>query len=833
MATAATPGSRRPSGRPAGPPTGWAGCTGSYDDAGQLTVADYDLRGNALERTRRVLADAVALAGAPVDWQPPPGRRPDAHADALLEPEGYRTTTAYDALDRLTAVRYPPGVDGTRPELRPGYDAGGALRQVGLDDRVVVERIAYDARGQPTLVALGNGVMTRHAYHPRTLRLARLRSERYTQPGPTAYRPAGRPLQDLAYRHDPAGNVLEIVDRTPGTGVAANPDAAAVTDPELRALVARGDALVRRFDYDPLYRLTAATGRSCAADPGPRPWAAGPPCGFGTPDQDNAPRLTRAARETYDYDAAGNLTRVRRTVGPASRLAPVAGSNRLRRLTVGSTVLDYAYDDNGNLTAEATSRRLSWDRADRLVGFRTEAGGGEPSVQVRYLYDADGRRTRKLVRTQDGAVTVTTYLDGAFEHHRWPGGENAEVHVTAGGQRVAQVRLGPAHPDDHGPAVRYHLADHAGSSAVVLDQDGGFVNREEYTPYGESSFGGFARKRYRFTGAERDAESGLDYRGARYYAPWLGRWLSPDPDGLDSDGRAPPLGADGPNPYWYARGNPVTLADPTGRQAVAAPHKRADIGPIAALQRAAAELGLAEAAAPAAAAAETTAAAAPAAAPVLTGSAVAGAVQVVGPAGATLLTGGLSLTRQNSIAQYGNPFGPEPGMGILRHVRAVRQLPSPAPQPPEAEEPHPRREDINLDTSTLVGMSSLRSPYQMVGINMYLLSKHLVATRSAIGEFTTKVLPHAGPTETVLATIVLWRVDPIRDDPSVRVAELWVVPKWKQKVLHNPVDKIIFGTGDQLGIRTATGDAKFPEFAAKEGVELDVWVHPKARFAGW
>ena len=55
-------------------------------------------------------------------------------------------------------------------------------------------------------------------------------------------------------------------------------------------------------------------------------------------------------------------------------------------------------------------------------------------------------------------------------------------------------------------------------------------------------------KRYRYTGKERDEENDLYYHGARYYAPWLGRWISCDPAGL----------ADGLDPYVYARDNPVS-----------------------------------------------------------------------------------------------------------------------------------------------------------------------------------------------------------------------------------------------------------------------------------
>src|SRR4029077_12273990 len=95
---------------------------------------------------------------------------------------------------------------------------------------------------------------------------------------------------------------------------------------------------------------------------------------------------------------------------------------------------------------------------------------------------------------------------------------------------IALVRIGNAHPEDKGPTIQFHLGDHLGSSNVVVDSSGTLVNREEFTPYGETSFGSFARKRYRFTGKERDEESGLNYHAARYYAFGLARWLSCDPE---------------------------------------------------------------------------------------------------------------------------------------------------------------------------------------------------------------------------------------------------------------------------------------------------------------
>jgi RHS repeat-associated protein len=88
---------------------------------------------------------------------------------------------------------------------------------------------------------------------------------------------------------------------------------------------------------------------------------------------------------------------------------------------------------------------------------------------------------------------------------------------------------------------------------------GGNISYEEYHPYGTTAWwtdpgSTVSQKRYRYTGKEKDEESGLYYHGARYYAPWLARWTSPDPIGLRG----------GNNRYAYCRANPIGFTDPTG-----------------------------------------------------------------------------------------------------------------------------------------------------------------------------------------------------------------------------------------------------------------------------
>ena len=524
--------------------------TRHFDEAGLVTFDAYDFKGNVVDRARRVFSDDALLA--PFD-PPPAGWEVDAFivdwqssaTEAMLEAGEHRFTESYDAVGRLRSMLYPEDIDGERKELRPHYDRAGYLESVEVDGQPFAQRIAYNARGQRILVAYGNGVMTRHAYDPQTFRLARLRSEAFSLTGEVTYQPIGPALQDFGYRYDRAGNVVAIQDRTPGSGVPNT--------------VLGQDALDRLFTYDPLYRLLSATGREQAVAPAASPWD------DAVRSQD--PTLTRAYTESYLHDVAGNLLTLQHqaTGGAYTRqysLVPGTGpadGNRLYRFSVGQIEVDYLHDAAGNLLREATSRHFEWDDSDRLRVYRTQTTGAEPSVYARYLYDAAGQRVKKLVRQQGGGYEATTYVDGLFEHHRSVQGstaqENNTLHVMDDSSRVAALRVGPPFPGDASPAVQYHLGDHLGSSQLVIDDTGAWVRREEHTPYGETSFGGFARKRYRYTGKERDGESGLYYYGARYFAPWLARWCSTDPAG----------NVDGPNLYAYVRSNPIRLIDRDGR----------------------------------------------------------------------------------------------------------------------------------------------------------------------------------------------------------------------------------------------------------------------------
>jgi RHS repeat-associated protein len=108
--------------------------------------------------------------------------------------------------------------------------------------------------------------------------------------------------------------------------------------------------------------------------------------------------------------------------------------------------------------------------------------------------------------------------------------------------------------------TRYQLSNHLDSAVMELGQTGRTLSYEEYHPYGTTAYQAMdsslpvSARRYRYTGKERDEESGLYYHGARYYVPWIARWASADPLGI----------GDGVDVYAYVRGNPVGLQDPSG-----------------------------------------------------------------------------------------------------------------------------------------------------------------------------------------------------------------------------------------------------------------------------
>nr|WP_314574489.1 RHS repeat-associated core domain-containing protein [uncultured Pseudomonas sp.] len=222
------------------------------------------------------------------------------------------------------------------------------------------------------------------------------------------------------------------------------------------------------------------------------------------------------------------------------------------------------FDAAGNLRELQPGQVLSWDLRNQLskvTPVERESAANDSEV---YRYDAAGTRVRKVRTTQAKAVThleEVRYLPGLEIRSNTATGEELHVvTVTAGHSSVRVLHWQSAPPGNvANDQMRYSLTDHLGSSTLELDADAQLISQEIYYPYGETAwFAGRTEveakyKTVRYSGKERDA-TGLYYYGLRYYAPWLMRWINPDPVGE----------AGGINLFCFCNDSPVQYQDGKG-----------------------------------------------------------------------------------------------------------------------------------------------------------------------------------------------------------------------------------------------------------------------------
>ncbi len=505
------------------------------DQAGIVDTLAYDFKGNPLTVRRRFWDQYRGLVA--VDGTVAVG-------------DAFDVSTAFDAMDRPVRQLSPDG-----SVTVPRYTGAGLLE--GVDVQLpgsatavpYVVQIEYDAKGQRRTVEYGNGVRTEHVVDPQALRLQALRSTR-----------GGVVLQDLRYTYDAEANVTHVDDAAQAAVFFRN----AVVDAHAE------------YAYDALYRLVASTGREHVGqlEAPATGWRDEARMGRAHPEDG---QQLRRYREAYEYDLAGNLQRLIheaaggswqrrfRYEAPSLRDEATHG-NRLTRTETGGHTDTFAYDVRGNVRSLAHAPSLAWDFSNRLR--EVDLGGGGRAC---YVYDADGTRVRKVIEDQQGRRRSERFCAGVVEDYREysPAGDETlrreSLHVLDGESRVALVERRVA-GNDGTPAtlVRFQLANHLGSATLELDGEGQLISYEEFHPYGSTALetvrGDLApgAKRYRFTGKERDEETGLQDHGARYYAPWLARWISADPAGI----------ADGLNLYVYVGCSPASHVDPDGRKKV-------------------------------------------------------------------------------------------------------------------------------------------------------------------------------------------------------------------------------------------------------------------------
>ena len=213
-------------------------------------------------------------------------------------------------------------------------------------------------------------------------------------------------------------------------------------------------------------------------------------------------------------------------------------------------------------------RRDGWCRRARGSRVPAQCTALWQSGQVQYVYDGDGKRLQK-VGTSGTATTYGYDASGALMGEYGGAGGNA--------------------------TTQYMVADALGSTRMILDSAGCPQQRLDYLPYGAQISGALNWRAgvsdscntahpgtyqdelgipQKFTGKERDTETGLDYFGARYFSGAQGRFTSPDRPFADENVGDPQSW----NLYSYVRNNPLRFTDPTGAYIEAKPSDQRSSG---------------------------------------------------------------------------------------------------------------------------------------------------------------------------------------------------------------------------------------------------------------
>jgi RHS repeat-associated protein len=401
----------------------------------------------------------------------------------------------------LNQIVYPSG-----RTITTTYDAAARVSTVKGVSLSYASGLQYAAHGGVAQATLGNNLTEQTCYNDRLQPLAiRLGTGATVSCAPAASDPFY-----IGYGYNTATNNGNLASQTVVAPMQASQGGGLLT-------------MAQAYTYDGVNRLWTAGETVTGAPTGTAPgnWSS-----------------------TFGYDQYGNqwtTTTLPPTPGtPSGQPQFTAASNRLALMPDGLTALPSdAYDAGGNLQDYSLMGQMKYDGENRLVQM---TGTGN---QTTYDYDGEGRRVRK---TANGAVTLYVY--------------------DAGGQLTAEYGA-----SDPATGTQYYTADHLGSTRAITNAAGQVTTRMDYQPFGGLLAGSVEGNRnlvagyngdpylsFEFTGKERDAESGLDYFGARYISSAQGRFTSPDPKMFPHDITDPQSW----NKYSYTRNNPLRYTDPDG-----------------------------------------------------------------------------------------------------------------------------------------------------------------------------------------------------------------------------------------------------------------------------
>jgi RHS repeat-associated protein len=254
---------------------------------------------------------------------------------------------------------------------------------------------------------------------------------------------------------------------------------------------------------------------------------------------------------TYGYDANGNITSIVDTVNPLGgeifenpgTYTYQQGTNKLTHIE-GTPSIDFGYDANANITSK-TGWTYIYDLSNQLI---IVLSGGNQVAE--YTYNGAGQRIKKVTQTE---TRIFHYdLLGHLIAETNQSGQMLAEYIYIGDQLLSVIKPGES--------VYYYHNDHLGTPQVLTNNSQTIAWKAVYTPFGEAVPSiQTVENPFRFPGQYHDQETGLHYNYFRYYNPQTGRYVTPDPIGLEG----------GINLFAYAKNNPAKFIDPYGRIAIA------------------------------------------------------------------------------------------------------------------------------------------------------------------------------------------------------------------------------------------------------------------------
>jgi RHS repeat-associated protein len=493
---------------------------------GVVTATSYDGNGNKISTTDGnggITSYQFDSANRETGATDPGGRTTtygldaDGNQVAVTDPSGRVTTKSYDALNRLISVSYS---DGSTPGVTYSYNADGG--RTSMSDGTGTTAYAYDSLQRLISAVNGAGRSTSYGYdldgHVTSLTYpnGKVVTQSFDADGRLT-RVSDWLGNTSSFTYDADGNQIS------GTlGIVTDASVFNSADQVNSISDQLGKKVLQRFSYarDADALVTSTTSGNSTEN-------------F---SYDSMNQLASDSKNTFGYDAAGNLIRTVKNT-PLS----YDGSDQLLASGNAKKATTFTFDAEGERTSVSPPKGAATLYGYDQAGHMTSLTQGTASTL--YSYNGDGLRMAK----QSGSSTTEFTWDTDVANPLLLSDGSTNYIYGPQGLPIESV-------DSVGVTTFYHH-DQLGSTTMLTSVTGKKEALFAYNSFGlVQKVSGAASTPLLFAGQYRDSESGLYYLQARYYDPSTGQFMEIDP-----------LVAQTGTPYSYGSNDPINNSDPSGQ----------------------------------------------------------------------------------------------------------------------------------------------------------------------------------------------------------------------------------------------------------------------------